>query len=86
MADVNENEAAPAPYRVTRVEIKEGDAIDQIKFVYTDQSVWVMGHEGGGKVNNRPAVMTKGGKSRKIHRSHFKTFLHTRRVPGEGDP
>ena len=50
------------PYRVARVEIKEGDAIDQIKFVYTDQSVWTIGHEGGGKVNNRPAVMTKGKK------------------------
>ena len=51
---------ATVPYRVAKVEIKEGDAIDQIKFVYTDQSVWAIGHEGGGKVNNRPAIMTEG--------------------------
>jgi hypothetical protein len=60
MVVAHEDEEPAAIYRVARVEIKAGDAIDQIKFVYTDQSVWAMGHEGGGKVNNRPAVMTKG--------------------------
>ena len=60
MVGAGEDEEAAAIYRVARVEIKAGDAIDQIKFVYTDQSIWAMGHEGGGKVNNRPAVMTQG--------------------------
>ena len=60
MVGAGEDEEAAAIYRVARVEIKAGDAIDQINFVYTDQSIWAMGHEGGGKVNNRPAVMTQG--------------------------
>jgi len=34
-------------YRVARIEVKRGDAIDQIKFVYDDGSEWSCGHNGG---------------------------------------
>jgi len=49
-----------AAYRLKRIEIKRGDAIDQIKFIYSDDSTWAIGHDSGGKADVRPAIMTEG--------------------------
>ena len=55
----NNMEMGISSCRVSRVEIRSGDAIDQIKFIFTDDSEWAVGHEGG-KLNNSPAIMSKG--------------------------
>ena len=37
---------AEPEYRPVQVEIKRGDAVDSIKFTYTDGTTWSAGHDG----------------------------------------
>ena len=46
-------------FALARIDIKRGDAIDQIKFTYTDGSAGVSGHDGG-KADARAVVLTRG--------------------------
>lgn len=46
-------------YRLKSIEIKRGDAIDSIKFNFSDGTAWSTGHDGG-KADDRVAVMTPG--------------------------
>jgi ABC-type multidrug transport system fused ATPase/permease subunit len=47
------------PYRLNQIEIHRSDAIDQIKFEYSDATQWYSGHDGG-KADPRVAIMTAG--------------------------
>lgn len=49
----------PEPFRVTRVAVKRSDAIDQIKFTYSDGADWKIGHDGG-NADKRELVLTEG--------------------------
>ena len=52
-------ESCEAGYRVKKISIRRGYAIDQIKFEYSDHKVWSVGIEGGRK-DNRDFIMTPG--------------------------
>ena len=45
--------------QVKRIEIKRSNCIDQIRFIYEDQTQWSIGHDGG-KTDPRIAIMTDG--------------------------
>ena len=48
-----------AKYRVKKICIRRGWAIDQIKFEYDDEKTWSVGVDGGRK-DNREFIMTPG--------------------------
>ena len=48
-----------ARYRVKKICIRRGWAIDQIKFEYDDEKTWSVGVDGGRK-DNREFIMTPG--------------------------
>ena len=52
-------ESCEAGYRVTKISIRRGYAIDQIKFQYSDHKIWSVGIDGGRK-DNRDFIMTPG--------------------------
>ena len=52
-------ESCEAGYRVKKISIRRGYAIDQIKFEYDDHKVWSVGIDGGRK-DNRDFIMTPG--------------------------
>ena len=54
-----EPESCEAGYRVTKISIRRGYAIDQIKFQYSDHKIWSVGIDGGRK-DNRDFIMTPG--------------------------
>jgi len=60
-------------YRLKRVEIKRGDAIDQIKFIYSDGKNWSAGHDGG-KADNRQVVMTDGEYLVRVTHERFRNY------------
>ena len=45
--------------QVKRIEIKRSNCIDQIRFIYADDTQWSIGHDGG-KTDPRIAIMTDG--------------------------
>ena len=49
-----------AEYRVARVEVRRSKVIDQIRFIYSDQSVLAIGHDSGGKADLQPMVLAEG--------------------------
>ena len=60
-------------YRLQRIEIKRGDAIDQIKFCYDDGKEWLAGHDGG-KVDSRVVIFTKGEYLVRVTHERFDNF------------
>ena len=46
-------------YRVKKITVRKGWAIDQIKFEYDDSKTWSVGIDGGRK-DNREFIMTPG--------------------------
>ena len=52
-------ENCEAGYRVKKISIRRGYAIDQIKFEYDDHKIWSVGIDGGRK-DNRDFIMTPG--------------------------
>ena len=48
-----------AAYRVKKISVRRGWAIDQIKFEYDDGKTWSVGIDGGRK-DNRDFIMTPG--------------------------
>eukprot|EP00040_Diaphanoeca_grandis_P017754 m.93060 g.93060 ORF g.93060 m.93060 type:complete len:898 (-) comp26600_c0_seq1:338-3031(-) len=60
-ADTKLRSTSPAtpPYRLNKIEIHRSDAIDRIKFTYSDDTTWLVGHDGG-KADPRIAIMTPG--------------------------
>lgn len=63
--------AAEVEYRLKRVDISRGDGIDAIKMTYDDDSIWCHGHDGG-KVDNRPLILTDGEHVVKVVHETFK--------------
>jgi len=61
---------APAAYRLRRIEVHRSDALDQIKFEYSDGTRWLCGHDGG-KADPRVAVMTAGEFVVKVEHERF---------------
>jgi ABC-type multidrug transport system fused ATPase/permease subunit len=51
--------ATASPFRVRAIVVKRGDAIDQIKFDYDDDTSWSVGHDGG-KTDARTVTLTQG--------------------------
>ena len=45
--------ATASPFRVRAIVVKRGDAIDQIKFDYDDDTSWSVGHDGGRRTRAR---------------------------------
>ena len=43
-------ETCEAGYRVKKISIRRGYAIDQIKFQYDDHKIWAVGVDGGPRV------------------------------------
>ena len=60
-------------YRLQRIEIKRGDAIDQIKFCYDDGKEWLAGHDGG-KADSRVVIFTKGEYLVRVTHERFDNF------------
>jgi len=60
-------------YRVSRIDIQRADAIDQIKFVYTDGTEWSCGHEGG-KRDKRAVVLSEGEYVVEVHHEEFVNY------------
>jgi ATP-binding cassette subfamily B protein len=60
-------------YRLKRIEIKRGDAIDQIKFGYDDGKEWSAGHDGG-KADSRVAILTEGEFLIRVTHERFDNF------------
>ena len=59
-ADLRVTVKEVAEYRLTRVEVRRSKVIDQIRFVYSDQSVLAIGHDSGGKADLQPVVLAEG--------------------------
>lgn len=60
-------------YRVKKIEVKRGDAIDRIKITYDDGTVWSNGHDGG-KADSRAAVMTAGEYLVRVTHERFENY------------
>eukprot|EP00638_Chattonella_subsalsa_P010817 CAMPEP_0117800532 /NCGR_PEP_ID=MMETSP0948-20121206/14514_1 /TAXON_ID=44440 /ORGANISM="Chattonella subsalsa, Strain CCMP2191" /LENGTH=309 /DNA_ID=CAMNT_0005632805 /DNA_START=89 /DNA_END=1016 /DNA_ORIENTATION=+ len=61
-------------YRVKKIQVQRGDAIDQIKFTYDDGKVWSAGHDSG-KADNREAVMTDGEFLVRVTHERFHNYM-----------
>ena len=62
-----------ASYRVSKIVAKCSSALDQIKFVYDDDSVWSVGHDSG---RSAPAAVLVEGEH--IHKVRHEQFLNNR--------
>jgi ABC-type multidrug transport system fused ATPase/permease subunit len=60
-------------YRVETIEIKRGDAIDQIKFTYNDGQEWSAGHDGG-KTDKRKVIFTDGEFLVRVTQEKFENY------------
>mmetsp|Transcript_32437 Transcript_32437/g.40708 ORF Transcript_32437/g.40708 Transcript_32437/m.40708 type:complete len:837 (+) Transcript_32437:163-2673(+) len=61
-------------YRVKKIQVQRGDAIDQIKFTYDDGKVWSAGHDSG-KADNRVAIMTNGEFLVRVTHEKFHNYM-----------
>jgi len=60
-------------FRISSIEIKRGDAIDQIKIIYDDGQEWCAGHDGG-KADKRKVVLTEGEFVVRVTQERFENY------------
>ena len=60
-------------FALARIDVKRGDAIDQIKFTYSDTTTWVCGHDGG-KADARAVVFTPGEVLTSVTHERFENY------------
>ena len=60
-------------YRLARIDVKLGDALDQIKFTFDDDTEFCIGHDGG-KADLRPAILTPGEHIVRVTHERFINF------------